>query len=110
VLFAKLNGLKQTVDNVLMQPNKEQQQQTINSGNAPVVFISEGADEDGNIFGENFMNAYEVQNQNNDFEDDVEDLPNPRQLIDDHVHSDEKHNEHLYKHGYRAHYKLPGKK
>ena len=118
VLFAKLNGLKKTVDTALLQPGTVLQPEPHETAmlkkaeSIPAVFVSEGADDDGNML---FDNAYtealevkqhEKEEDQKDIDDDVSSI-NSFLHQDAHVDEDESKNKHLYKHGYRAHFKLP---
>lgn len=120
VLFAKLNGLKSTVDNALMQPGQKQRGNDAlapsyrQGEQIPAVFISEGADEDGDmLFSNNYQADMEVRKKLKEvradeeefhFEDDISGLDSL--LKEDKVYVDDSRNNHLYKHGYRSTHKL----
>lgn len=121
VLFAKLNGLKQTVDNALLQPGQTQRGPDAlaparNAQQIPAVFISEGLDENGKSFlNENYQADMEVKlasakyddtgENDYDFEDDCSNAKE-NLLQDPEIFVDDSKNGHLYKHGFRSTHKL----
>jgi hypothetical protein len=69
VLFAKMNGLKQSLNNTLLQAKKGES--TNRNASVPQVFVSEGAVENGaNLEMADFMDAFEVKERTGfDFND-----------------------------------------
>lgn len=118
VLFAKLNGLKQTVDNALMQPGQPHPDPLAPSHpneQIPAVFISEGADDCGNgLFNDDYQNALEVKQQQQEYNgapahDFADEISSGDSMLKDQVYAEETKNGHLYKHGFRSSFRLVSK-